>query len=271
MSASPRPLTVLCSIDGMRPDALRAVHAPVIHGLARDGAYTWAARTVMPSVTLPCHTSMLRGVDTPRHGITTNVFQPLARPVPSLLDVAARAGKRVGFFYNWEQLRDLAEPGSLTVSLFWKNSLSPEGDRDIAEQAAHYLTRADLDFLFVYFGWTDECGHQHGWMSPEYRAAIENADACLGHVLEAVQAAGRLPVTTTLVQSDHGGHGRSHGTDADEDMVIPWVLNGPGVRSGHELHTPVRIYDTAPTLARVLGLPLPREWDGAPVAEAFTE
>jgi predicted AlkP superfamily pyrophosphatase or phosphodiesterase len=268
MSVDPQPLVILCSIDGMRPDALRSVNAPVIHRLAGEGAYTWNARTVMPSVTLPCHTSMLRGVDTPRHGITSNVFQPLARPVPSLLEVAARAGKRVGFFYNWEQLRDLADPGTLTVSFLW-NDYSQEGDRHVAEQAAHYLTRANLDVLFLYLGATDEIGHAHGWMSPEYLAAIENADACLGHVLDAVTAAGRRAVTTTLVQSDHGGHGRSHGTDADEDMLIPWILNGPGVRTGHEITSPVRIFDTAPTLAHVLELPRPREWDGAPVSEAF--
>src|SRR5579885_2793703 len=95
---------VLFSVDGMRPDGLQLADTPTVDALIADGAATMTAQAVMPSVTLPCHTSMLRGVDTPRHGITSNTFQPLARPVPSLIDAAHAADKRCGFFYNWGQL-----------------------------------------------------------------------------------------------------------------------------------------------------------------------
>lgn len=256
-------------MDGVRPDGIQAARTPVIDRLAREGAACWKARTVMPSATLPCHTSMFRGVDTARHGITTNRFQPLVRPVPSLIDAAHDQGRRTGSFYNWEQLRDLAAPGKLDVSLMIHDCHSPEGDRHIAEQAVAYLSRIDFDLLFVYFGWPDECGHRNGWMSPEYLAAIENADACLGEVLAAVQRLGRADETTTLVLSDHGGHAQTHGTDADEDMLIPWVLHGPGVRPGWEITAPVRIYDTCVTLAHVLGLTPSPEWEGRVVSEAL--
>jgi hypothetical protein len=130
-----RSRVVLCSMDGVRPDAIHATHTPTIDRLAREGAACWAARTVMPSSTLPCHTSMLRGVDTARHGITTNTFHPLVRPVPSLIDAAYDQGRTTGFFYNWEPLRDLAAPGKLHVSLMYHDCKSPEGDRYVAEQA----------------------------------------------------------------------------------------------------------------------------------------
>ena len=45
-------------------------------------------------------------------------------------------------------------------------------------------------------------------------------------------------------------HYRNHGTDSPEDMTIPWLLAGPGVRVGHALQTPISLLDTAPTLAR---------------------
>jgi hypothetical protein len=208
-------------------------------------------------------------VDTPRHGITTNTFQPLVRPVPSLIDVAFDQGRTTGFFYNWEPLRDLAAPGKLTVSVMWSDCYSPEGDNHVASQAIAYLERLDLDFTFVYFGWPDECAHKNGWMSAPYLEAIENADACLGHVLDALARLGRAHETTTLVLSDHGGHERTHGTDRAEDMTIPWILHGPNVRPGHAIQTPVRIFDTCPTLAHVLGLAPSREWDGRVIAEAF--
>jgi predicted AlkP superfamily pyrophosphatase or phosphodiesterase len=261
------PLVILFSVDGMRPDGLEQAETPAVDRLRAQGASTLAARTVMPSVTLPCHTSMLRGVDTPRHGITTNVFQPLARPVPSLMDAAKAAGKRIGSFYNWPELRDLSAPSSLDVTYSLSDCHSMEGDWRVARAAAEHLRAEPFDFLFVYLGYTDECGHKHGWMSGPYLEAITNADRCIGYVLDACDRAGYA--TTALVQSDHGGHERSHGTEMPEDMTIPWVLCGPGIRAGHTLETPVRIYDTCPTLAALLDIPPAREWEGRVITEAF--
>lgn len=260
---------LLCSLDGVRPDALQAVRTPVIDALVAGGAHAWNARSVMPSVTLPCHTSMLRGVDVPRHGITTNTFIPLARPVPSLLDVAAAQGKRCGFFYNWEPLRDLAAPGSLAVSLCYADAFAPAGDREVARLACEYISKLDLDVMFVYFGHPDEAGHAHGWMTQPYLDAIENADACLGEVIDALKNLGRWEETVTLVLSDHGGHERTHGTDSPEDMTIPWILHGPGVKKGATVDAPVFLYDTPTTLARLLGLTPDRYWEGRAIEEAL--
>jgi predicted AlkP superfamily pyrophosphatase or phosphodiesterase len=258
---------LLCSLDGVRPDGLQLADTPVVDALIRDGAVCWEGRTVMPSSTLPCHTSMLRGVDTARHGITTNLFQPLVRPVPSILEVAKEAGLTTGMFYNWEQLRDVASPGSLDVSVMWGDANSAAGDRHIAESAASYSRQIDFDLLFLYLGWPDECGHLHGWMSSAYLQAITHADRCLALVRETMRERGEV---TSLVLSDHGGHERTHGTDCPEDMTIPWVLNGPGVKPGHVIREPVRIYDTCPTLAHLLGLKASREWDGHAIRDALT-
>lgn len=260
-------MVILFSIDGMRPDGLQQADTPIMDALIASGASTMNASSVMPSVTLPCHTSMLRGVDVPRHGITSNTFQPLARPVPSLFDVAKAAGKRTGFFYNWGELRDLCAPGSLDVGYYWNDALTPEGDWRIARTAATHLSEEPFDFLFVYLGYTDECGHENGWMTPPYLDAIANADQCIAHVLEACRAA--QIETTVLVQSDHGGHGRSHGTDSAEDITIPWILSGKGVRQGVTINSPVRIFDTCTTLAALLDLPFAREWDGKIITGAL--
>jgi len=264
-----RRRALLCSLDGVRPDAIQAAETPTLNRLLREGAFTWEARTVMPSVTLPCHTSMLRGVEPARHGITTNTFQPLARPVPSLLEAAKDQGRTTGFFFNWEQLRDLAAPGKLDVSLMFADCHSAAGDAHVAEAACAYSERLDFDLLFVYFGWPDECAHRYGWMSGEYLDAIANADACLGQVLATLERLGRAVETTTLVCSDHGGHERTHGTEMDEDMLIPWILHGPGVPVGREIRGEVRIQDTCVTLADALGLTPAPQWEGRVVTEAY--
>ncbi|MCS6859974.1 MAG: alkaline phosphatase family protein, partial [Abditibacteriales bacterium] len=176
---------------------------------------------------------------------------------------------RTGFFYNWEQLRDLAAPGKLDVSVMYADCKSAAGDQHIADMTIEYLHRLDFDLLFIYFGWPDECAHRTGWMSEPYLEAVANADACLGRVLGAMEKLGRADELTTLVLSDHGGHGRTHGTDCDEDMTIPWILHGPNVRAGCEIQSQVFIYDTCVTLAHVLGLQPSEEWEGRVVTEAL--
>jgi len=171
---------------------------------------------------------MFRGVPPERHGITTNTWVPQVRPVPSITDVLRRARKRTAALYNWEQLRDLSDPGSLDFCCFIRNCDSPAGDLEIAARAVDWLGRGETDFAFVYFGYTDIAGHNHGWMSPPYLEAISNVDRAIGEVAGTVDD-GR---TAMIVTSDHGGHDRTHGTEMPEDMTIPWLLCCPGVTPG---------------------------------------
>jgi len=235
---------------------------PNIDRIMAAGAYTLKARSVMPSVTLPCHTSMMRGVDVPRHGITTNIFTPLARPVPSLFDVAKDSGLLVGAFYNWGELRDLCNPSSLKISYMVNDSHDVDGDWNVALGVESYIEKRPLDLIFVYLGCTDSAGHDFGWMTDPYIHAISDADKCIGRVLSALDKTGREVIT--FIGTDHGGHDRHHGTEMAEDMTIPWMICGPGIPVG-EIEKDVRIFDTAPTIAKLLGLPLPAEWDGRPI------
>lgn len=268
---------LLCSLDGVRPDAIQAASTPTLDRLVAEGAHTWQARTVMPSSTLTCHTSMLRGVDTARHGITTNTFHPLVRPVPSLLEVAHRNGLTTGFCYNWEPLRDVADPDSLNLAFLYKLPNYQRNKEDSYRRSepeqmrllCTILESIDLDLLFLYLGGTDAVGHAYGWMSPEYLQSITDADRCLGLVLDKIASLWKPEDTCTLVLSDHGGHDKTHGTDSAEDMTIPWILHGANVRRGHEIAGPVRIYDTCVTLAHILGLPLSEQWEGRVIEEAL--
>ena len=258
---------VLFSIDGMRPDGILQANTPCLDRLISGGSHTLQARTVMPSVTLPCHTSMLRGVDVTRHGITTNTFQPLARPVPSLFDVARSEGLRTAFFYNWGELRDLMAPDSALIEFAYSDPSFQESDWIVASAAAEQIKKNKLDLIFVYLGYTDTSGHEYGWMTEPYLDAISYADNCVKHVLDAFEETGINP--NVLVLSDHGGHERSHGTEMPEDMTIPWILHGPKIRRGFEIKDSVRIFDSCTTLAALCDLKPAKEWDGRIVSEAF--
>lgn len=87
---------LLILVDGMRLDALTDI--PVAQGIIKQSAYTMSAKTVFPSVTLPCHMSLFHSVDPSRHGITTNVYTPQVRPINGLCEVLAINNKKVRFF-----------------------------------------------------------------------------------------------------------------------------------------------------------------------------
>jgi len=257
-------MVLFVMIDGLRPEAITAEGMPALRGLMGRGAYSLAARSVMPCITLPCHMSIFHSVPPTRHGVTTNVWSPMARPLPGLMEAAKVAGKRCAFFINWEPLRNLSQPESLEFSYFRNNVKSPGGDAVIAAEAMRLLPAESFDFAFVYLGTVDEAGHDYGWMSPNYLAQATVVDEALGKLV------GALPTSTTVVvQADHGGHGRTHGTEAVEDMTIPWIAAGPGLRAGHALQGPVSLLDTAPTIAKLMGVPPAADWEGKVVEEAF--
>lgn len=259
------PITALVMVDGLRPDALAAADLPHIRRLQARGAYSLMARSVEPSLTLPCHMSIFHSVPPSRHGVTTNQWQPMARPLPGLMEQARAAGRRCYFFHNWEPLRDLNRPESLTFVYYRDNCYTPDGDLHIAEEAARVMARERPDFAFVYFGTIDVAGHVHGWMSPHYLAQAQHVDQAVGMVLDVLGDDDAI-----LLLSDHGGHERTHGTTLPQDMTTLWMVAGPNIRANHQLQSPVTLLDTAPTLAHIMNVPTHRDWEGHCIQEAFT-
>ena len=103
-------------VDGMRPDAL--IKTENAKQLLENSNYTLNARTVTPSVTLPCHMSLFHSVDPERHGTTINLYAPQVRPVRGLCEVLRAQRKKSAMFYSWEELRDLTRPGTLSYAHF---------------------------------------------------------------------------------------------------------------------------------------------------------
>jgi predicted AlkP superfamily pyrophosphatase or phosphodiesterase len=251
-------------LDGVRPDAMDPSNCPTLNSFRERGSSTMQALSVMPSITLPCHLSIFHSVPPTRHGITSNTFIPMARPLPGLVEVAHADDKRVAFFYNWEQLRDLAAPGNIHYSYFRDSSYFMDGDDETVAQASDFIRRERPDLVFLYLGTIDSAGHQYGWMSEEYLNQLGHIDQLLASFFTT------LPEEyATIIHSDHGGHERYHGTDLDEDMIIPWMAIGPGIKAGYTIQTQVTLLDTAPTIAKLMGLQPHREWEGKCVDEIF--
>jgi len=116
-----------------------------------------------------------------------------------------------------------------------------------------------------------------GSVIPDYYLYV---DRLLGRIL------GRVPQATVLVLSDHGMHAENNESVFDEETVIPnvnsgghsdappgvWISAGPGVAGSddldperlrrEELPTLGSLYDVAPTVLAVLGLPVGEDMGG---------
>ena len=257
---------VLVTVDGLRPDALQLVDTPHLDRLVARGASSMTARSVMPSMTLPAHFSAFYSLDPTRHGVLDNDRRPPKQPVQGLFEAVHRHGRSAGMVFSWEPLRHLAPAGSLRFAHFERLDLAdlPAADHPAVDVAVPLIEQGRFELLFVYLGAADETGHAHGWMTEEYLRQVEISDGHLGRL-----AAAMRPDDVMLVQSDHGGHDRGHGTDCAEDMTIPWLLSGAGIRRGVQLSAPISLLDTAPTLAALLGIEAPDGWEGRIITEAL--
>src|SRR6185436_1984494 len=263
----PSPLSrrvLILSIDGLRPDAIALAPMPNLMTLMQHSAYTLNAQTVYPSVTLVSHASMLGGVCPSKHGVDWNDYLPERGFAigTDLFDLAHAAGLQTVMYVGKEKLRQLTEPSSTDIFTYIN-------DRDlvITDRLIEDFPQ-DFGLLFVHFPLVDGMGHVYGWMSPQQLSVAFRADEALGQLLGALDARDLRDETLIIITADHGGHDTTHGSSLPEDMTIPWVASGPGIQP-KQLSTQIHTMDTAATAAFALGLPIPPEWDGVPVYEAF--
>lgn len=253
---------ILISIDGMRPDGLLSCGNPFVNELVNLGSYTLNAQTVLPTVTLPCHISMFHSVPPQRHGISTNIYTPMVRPLNGLFEQIANAGGVSAMYYGWEPLRDVSHPASLKFSGYINAYMEESSDTALTDMALAQIRKSHPDFVFLYLVETDEKGgHDHGWMTPEYlntiSVAIDNVKRVIEYCSEEY---------TVIITADHGGHDRSHGTDLPEDMTIPMFFIGKRFTPGQALNN-VSILDIAPTIADIMSIPTTPEWEGRSLAK----
>ncbi len=261
---------VVISVDGLRPDAIEAAGAETLQRLIRQGAYSLRARTIVPSKTLPSHTSMLTGVSPAKHGVTWNedrVEETGRVKVPTVFDLADSAGLHTAAFFGKAKFRHLMGTESLD---YW--ATAPRGMEILpaprmVEDVKRFVKYRSPQLMFIHIPDPDLAGHSAGWMSLPYRLAVRRADAAVREIWEIGQK--RFGDDFVLiVTADHGGHERTHGTEAAVDMTIPWIAWGKGVRAG-SIPERITTYDTAATALWLLGIPSPPFWDGKPVTEAF--
>jgi predicted AlkP superfamily pyrophosphatase or phosphodiesterase len=258
---------IIISIDGLRPDAWEESDTPILDALRAKGAYTAEAQTILPSVTLIAHASMLSGMSPEKHGIDWNDHDPDRGHIngPTLFSLAHQAGLSTAMVVGKPKFAHLVLPGSV-------DNYDYAGfiDRQVVDHALTVIQSGLPDLLFIHLPDVDSVGHATGWMSSGQLTVISETDSLVGEIVAELEAGGYLEQTLLIITADHGGIDKTHGGDSPEEMTIPWLAVGPGVPAGLTLKSEIVVYDTAATALYALNLPVPAIWDGQPVLEIFS-
>jgi len=280
-ASAAKPLRVkhvfIVSFDQGNPELIRKSDMPTFHQMATNGSRTWSAYTIVPSLTLPSHTSMLTGVGPQVHQILWNDYRPTngVVKVPTIFSLAKERGLKTAMFVGKEKFKHLELPGTID-ELVWPQ---PDDDaKSVAKAFAAEFGKTKPNLTFIHFRDPDTVGHATGANSPEKIKALKDCDEALKTIKDAVAAAGVLEQSVFILTADHGSHDTknkegktigAHGSAEKEDVLIPWIVWGKGVKKDFAITAPVVQYDTAATALWLLSVPLPESFWGRPVTSAF--
>lgn len=280
LNAAEAPLArhvFIISFDQGAPAGIHKADMPVFKEMAAQGAHTWEAYTIVPSLTLPAHTSMLTGVGIQKHQVDWNNYERLRGPVkvPTVFSLAKEKGIVTAMIVTKEKFQHLNVPGSLDRFIYPAEDVSSGG---VARAFAAMVGEIKPGLCFIHFGDPDVKGHAFGIDSPEKMQAFAESDQALKIIRDAVDAAGLTAGSVFILTADHGCHDiqdkngiirGTHGSSSPDDVIIPWVAWGKGVKPGFTITAPVVQYDTAATALWLLGVPVPESFWGRPVTSAF--
>ncbi|SIQ29700.1 alkaline phosphatase family protein [Maribacter ulvicola] len=267
---------VVIGFDGLSPDGLQNAHTPTFDKLISEGASTMHARAVLPTSSSTNWASMIMGAGPEQHGITSNSWEKdnLVLPAvtqsepflfPSIFHLIReqRKSEKIGAIYHWGGFGRLFEKSAVD---FNENSATEE---ETAVSASSYIKVKNPLFTFIHFDHIDHAGHEFGHGTKEYYASVEKGDSLLAKVMKAIAESDLAGNTMVVVSSDHGGTGKGHGGESLDEVEIPFILWGKGIKKNYQIKYPVYQYDNAATVAHALNIKTPRAWIGKPVLEAF--
>ena len=265
---------ILIGSDGFGAYAFEKAKIPNLRAMMKEGSWSLEARTVLPSSSAANWASMVMGAGPELHGYTTwGSKKPDMPPrvvdgygmFPSIYSLLRKEkpDSEIGVIYEWDGI------GYLFPKAAVNKDQNIDGDMALTNATTMYIKEKKPNFLFVHLHDVDSVGHKVGHGTPEYYEAIERTDSHIGSILRSIEDAGIAESTVVLFTADHGGINKGHGLISMEEMQIPWIIKGPGIKKDHELSQSIMTFDTAATIAELLKLKAPQVWIGRPVNEAM--
>lgn len=275
------PRLIFIGVDGLASYVMPQAKTPVIDSLMQHGSYTLKKRSVMPSKSAINWSSIFTGAPTEMHGYTKWGSKTPEIPSPILnanghyptvysLMQEQRPGDVTACLYDWDGIKYVIDSAAVTnIGQTPEPQMYDSLTTRLTDMSIQYIRDRRPTFLSIIYGNVDEQGHLHGWGSPEQIASIEDVDRNIGRLLQTLKDEGLAEETIVIVSADHGGIDKKHGGITLEELETPFVISGPGVRADGEYPELMMQYDTAATMAYILGLDRPQCMFGRPMTQVF--
>ena len=270
---------LVIGIDGWGSYSLpKANDIPNLRSLMQHGSYTVHKRSVLPSSSAVNWASMFNGscpelhgytewgsrtpeipsVELNNHGIFPTVFSLLREARPNAV---------TGCMAEWDGIKHVVD--SMAIDNF---DVAPDWEHHserLCEMAERFILEKKPTLFAVCWDQLDHTGHEIGHDTPEYYQTLARLDGQIGRLIQTLKDAGIYDDTVIIVTADHGGIKKGHGGKTLAEMEIPFIICGKRIKQGGVITEPMMQYDTAATIAHILGLTPPRSWVGRPVLSAF--
>lgn len=269
---------ILIGLDGWGAYSVPKANMPNVKSLMEKGSYTLESRSILPSSSAPNWAAMFMGVGPELHGYTTWGSKTPEIPsrvtlkngiFPTVFQIVrdARPDAEIGVFSEWLGIKYLID--TLSVNVYQNTPDYNKYPTALCETAVKYIKEKKPTLAAFCFDNPDHVGHQTGHDTPAYYEKLEELDGYVGQIIQAAKDAGIYEETIFIVTADHGGINKGHGGKTLQEMQIPFIICGKGVKAGHKIGSSVMQFDTAATIAYILGAKAPQVWIGRPVSEVF--
>ncbi|XP_022102881.1 GPI ethanolamine phosphate transferase 2-like isoform X2 [Acanthaster planci] len=261
---------VVVLIDALRADFVFGErnhdHMPYTRALLSRGATrSFLARAHPPTVTMPRIKALTSGTIPGFIDIVLN-FDSVALAEDNLISQMHRQGRQL-FFYGDDTWMKLF-PGHFadadgTTSFFVTDYT--EVDNNVTRHVRPALSNPHWDALILHYLGLDHIGHLGGPTSPLVHPKLQEMDAIIQTIHEAVTEQDKSLVLPTLIMlcGDHGmSDAGSHGGASNSETITPIVFISSAFKQveGAVRPHPDEVYqiDVAPTLSLLMGLPVPQ-------------
>ena len=218
---------VVIGVDGMGAFC-KNTDTPNMDKIFENGCQTFEAVSMSPTISAQNWGAMLTGANPKVHNVTNeniteNTYSNIFLPTLFKRVRLAYPNAKIGAFCNWHPIYD----GILEKGLNVRTQTDPS-DEILTEEIIEYIKQKPK-FLFVQFDEVDHAGHSYGYGSPEHLAQITKEDEYIKDIYDSYVEQGIIDETLFIVTADHGGNGKDHGYDSENEKMVFFGATGKTV------------------------------------------
>ncbi|KAL9096548.1 MAG: hypothetical protein Q9163_006424 [Psora crenata] len=250
------------------------------HGLIRTGtAMPFTAHASSPTITMPRLKAITTGsvpsfLEVILNFAESDTTSSLSTQDTWLSQLRDRPGGKLVMYGDdtWLKLFPDTFARADGTSSFFVSDFT-EVDDNVTRHVPQELERSDWNGLVMHYLGLDHIGHKSGPMSPHMKPKQAEMDAVVHQIYAAIQTKKHLQSTLLVLCGDHGmNDAGNHGGSAEGETSPALVFMSPKIRTiceannspiallpeqGFEYYRKVQQSDIAPTLAGLLGFPIP--------------